>query len=149
MYLPLIRVLLEAPWVAVGSQTVVGLWLVEAKCYKAYEAGECDQPSYIVAEIGISTTLEPETLALRIAADHNASLTLNTVSRLRNLGYLVDLWSVDEVQDLRPDLNYSQAQEVLHRVQHDKDASIGINWGTIEAAATALFGPPPEDSDVE
>jgi hypothetical protein len=58
-------------------------------------------------------------------------------------------WAVEDVQEIRPDLTGEQAWEVLQDAQHKHDASIGINWDTLELIAEDLFGPTPETNAQE
>jgi hypothetical protein len=57
------------------------------------------------------------------------------------------IWSVEDVQQLRPDLNDDQAWEVLQHVDHHKDAELGITWLTLEMAADHLFGDAAETDE--
>ena len=59
------------------------------------------------------------------------------------------IWSVEDVQEVRPDLTSHQAWEVLQEVERRKDAEIGINWMILEYVAEELFGPTPENEDSE
>ena len=53
---------------------------------------------------------------------------------------IAHLWSVEDLQSVRPDLTEEQAWEVLQNVDHHKDAELGITWFTLEMAAEQLFG---------
>ena len=53
-------------------------------------------------------------------------------------------WSVEDVQEVRPDLTDEQAWEVLRQVERRHDATIGITWDTLEWVAEDLFGDAPE-----
>ena len=57
------------------------------------------------------------------------------------------IWSVEDVQEVRPDLTNEQAWEVLQQVKSDHDATIGVNWETLEWAAQDLFGDAPETGE--
>jgi hypothetical protein len=59
----------------------------------------------------------------------------------RTIGHL---WSVAEVQDMRPDLDDHQAWQVLQTVMDRLDSRDGISWDTIGVIADELFGPEPE-----
>jgi len=59
------------------------------------------------------------------------------------------IWSIQDVQSIRPDLSEEQAWEVLLQVDHDKDANFGITWLTLEMAAEHLFGDAPETDKAE
>jgi hypothetical protein len=57
------------------------------------------------------------------------------------------IWSIDDVQDVRPDLTDDQAWEVLRQVKSDHDATIGVTFETLEWVAQDLFGDAPETDD--
>jgi hypothetical protein len=59
------------------------------------------------------------------------------------------VWSIADVQQLRPDLDDEQAWEVLEHVDDNKDAGLGINWLTLEMAAGELFGAASEADEAE
>ena len=50
------------------------------------------------------------------------------------------IWSVEDVQAIRPDLNEDQSWEVLQTVESKADASLGVTWDTLEWVAQDLFG---------
>lgn len=52
---------------------------------------------------------------------------------------IAHVWSVEDVLEVRPDLDEDQAWQVLQLVDRNKDATIGITWETLEAAAEALY----------
>lgn len=49
------------------------------------------------------------------------------------------VWSVEDVQEIRPDLNDEQAYRVLQKVEEYHDADIGVNWDTLSCWADELF----------
>ena len=49
------------------------------------------------------------------------------------------VWSVEDVQSIRPDLSDEQAMEVLQEAKNRHDSSIGISWTTLEIWAQELF----------
>ena len=53
----------------------------------------------------------------------------------RKTGKLVDEWSVEDVQQQRPDLTWVQASNVLGSIASNYDSEIGINWAVIDCAA--------------
>ena len=57
------------------------------------------------------------------------------------------IWSIGDVQQVRPDLTDVQAWEVLQEVERIHDAEIGINWECIEIVAADLF--PSTNSEKE
>jgi hypothetical protein len=63
---------------------------------------------------------------------------------LASQGQIGFFWSVEDVQEVRPDLTAEQAWEVLNKVEHKHHAAIGITWDTLEMVAEDLFGSAPE-----
>jgi hypothetical protein len=57
------------------------------------------------------------------------------------------IWSMQDVQEVRPDLTEEQCWQVLQHVRHDHDATIGINWDVLSCHADMLFGDAPEGAD--
>ena len=55
-------------------------------------------------------------------------------------------WSIEDVQEVRSDLNDDQAWVVLRQARQQHDADAGINWTVLEGVAEGLFGLAP-DSD--
>ena len=49
------------------------------------------------------------------------------------------VWSTEDVQEVRPDLDAGQAFEVLMLAKRQHDASVGINWEVLEEWADYLF----------
>ncbi len=82
--------------------------------------------------------------ACRNATATLAGCDLNLDELLAGRGQIALLWSVDDVQDVRPDLTAKQAWEVLKRVRSSHDASLGVSWETLEWAALDLFGDAPK-----
>ena len=59
---------------------------------------------------------------------------------------IAHIWSIEDVQGIRPDLTEEQCWEVLQHVDHYKDAELGITWLTLEMAAEHLCGDAPKDA---
>jgi hypothetical protein len=68
------------------------------------------------------------------------TLSLDIHDLLRERRQIAHIWSVEDVQSIRPDLSEEQAWEVLRDVDHHKDAELGITWLTLEMAAEHLYG---------
>jgi hypothetical protein len=49
-------------------------------------------------------------------------------------GKIAITWNVEDVQSVDEDLTDEEAEEVLDWLLHNHDASIGVNWGSIESA---------------
>jgi hypothetical protein len=62
---------------------------------------------------------------------------------------IAHIWGVEDVQEVRPDLDEDQAWEVLQRIDRRLDSERGISWETIEIVAEDLFGDAPETDDTE
>jgi len=48
-------------------------------------------------------------------------------------------WNIEDVQGVRSDLKDQQASDVLTHLKKNHDATVGINWDTIEIVADILF----------
>ena len=48
-------------------------------------------------------------------------------------------WCIDDVKEVREDLDDEQAMEVLEFVKDKHDATMGITWDTLEYAADYLY----------
>jgi len=48
-------------------------------------------------------------------------------------------WHIEDVQSIRPDLSDEKASIVLKHLKKNHDASVGVNWETIEVVADILF----------
>jgi hypothetical protein len=53
--------------------------------------------------------------------------------------YLADDWYIDDIQQVRPDLDDDQCIRVLEVLADNFDANNGINWEVIEYTAEELF----------
>ena len=63
----------------------------------------------------------------------------NYNSQLNPKTQIAIIWSIEDVQSIRNDLTDEQAMEVLLLVKNRHDASIGVNWDTIEYVAKELY----------
>jgi len=60
---------------------------------------------------------------------------------------IADIWCIEDVHGLRPDLTDDQAWDVLQQVKRKYDAEFGICWLTLEIIADLLYperNPDPE-----
>ncbi|EAQ81496.1 hypothetical protein [Blastopirellula marina] len=55
------------------------------------------------------------------------------------------IWSIEDVREVRPDLNKEQCWQVLEACKHQHDANLGISWEVLRCQAHLLFGPEPSD----
>ena len=60
---------------------------------------------------------------------------------------IASIWSIGDVQEVRPDLTDDQAWEVLQQVERAHDATIGINWDVLSCHADMLHGDAPESNE--
>ena len=58
-------------------------------------------------------------------------------------------WSIEDVQEARPDLTDAQACEVLAAVEHQHDRTLGVTWDTLKWLAEYLFGDAPDPEEDE
>ena len=49
------------------------------------------------------------------------------------------IWSIEDVQDIRPDLSDGQAMTVLLEIEKSHDSEYGVTWDTIENTANIFF----------
>jgi hypothetical protein len=59
--------------------------------------------------------------------------------RLAAQGFIAEVWHIDDVRALRPDLSDKQCMEVLLQCERKHDATIGINWDVLQIWADELF----------
>jgi hypothetical protein len=71
--------------------------------------------------------------------DEPLGISLHVHELLSKHRMIAAIWSIEDVQEVRPDLNDDQAWEVLQEVEHRHDASIGITWAMLELFADDLF----------
>ena len=57
------------------------------------------------------------------------------------------IWSVEDIKTQCPWLSDEDAYEVLCRLDHKHDASIGINWDVIGITANLMFGDKYDGND--
>jgi hypothetical protein len=56
------------------------------------------------------------------------------------------IWSVGDVQEVRPDLTDDQAWQVLKECDRQQDCEAGFTWSHIDTVANNLFGPPYDNN---
>lgn len=74
--------------------------------------------------------------ALNDAYEHDVDIQ-DLLAQDRQIGLI---WTTDDVLARRPDLTLEQAWNVLREVERQHDATVGVNWDTLEAVAQDLFG---------
>jgi hypothetical protein len=48
-------------------------------------------------------------------------------------------WTIDDVMEIRPDLNDDQCIDILEYAEKNHDANLGINWESLREIANKLF----------
>lgn len=74
--------------------------------------------------------------------DESVDFDLRVQERLARQRKIAVIWSIEDVQQGRPDLTDDQAWEVLEQVEDIHDAEWGINWTTLETVADDMFPKP-------
>jgi hypothetical protein len=57
------------------------------------------------------------------------------------------IWSIEDVQEVRPDLTEDQCWEALAATKRYHDATIGINWDALRCHAALLFGTATDETE--
>jgi hypothetical protein len=57
------------------------------------------------------------------------------------------IWSTEDVQNVRPDLDDDQAWDVLQECRDRHDCEFGFTWTLIEVVANEMFREPDDDED--
>ena len=63
--------------------------------------------------------------------DGQAIPTESDIRRLTDPDWICDWWHIDDVQSLNQDLTDDECREVLKKIEHNFDATVGINWEVI------------------
>ena len=77
---------------------------------------------------------------MKYTSDENLNLV-----PLGNPDEISIVWSTEHVLCVRPDLNKEEARKVLYELDHNHDATIGINWEVIDIIAEGMFEKPKEN----
>jgi len=64
---------------------------------------------------------------------------------LANRRHVAVIWSIEDVQNVRPDLDDDQAWEVLQACRDRHDCEWGFTWTFIEDVANEMFRKPHDD----
>lgn len=70
---------------------------------------------------------------------HAPGQRLDILELLEYCRQIAHIWGVEDVQEVRPNLDKAQAWKVLQEVDRCKDASLGITWDTLTCAAECLY----------
>lgn len=88
------------------------------------------------------------TFTAEVENEYEAEKLKRRFEMLTDPDWVAIWWGIEDVYEMRPDLDSNQAQKVLQVLEHDHDASIGANWETIEDIAQELYGEAPEEEEV-
>ncbi len=77
----------------------------------------------------------------------NDIINIDVETELSHQRKMAFIWSIDDVQEVRPDLSGKQAWKVLVRIKRCYDGNVGVTWDTIQYTAEELFGPCPNMSE--
>ncbi len=77
-------------------------------------------------------------MSLMIQTDSDIHATL---AKRREIAII---WCIEDVIEVRPDLNEDQCWQVLQNVDRHHDATIGVNWDVLDCVASILFGGAPD-----
>ncbi len=66
---------------------------------------------------------------------------------LRSHRLIAILWSVEDVQLVRPDLSDDQAWDVLRRAEEAHNCEYGLNWKLVEYIADDLYPQPDRGNE--
>lgn len=64
---------------------------------------------------------------------------VNQISGDRDSKKISIEWHIDDVLEIRPDLDDRKAMNVLHMVMRKHDATVGVNWEVLDFWATELY----------
>ncbi len=67
------------------------------------------------------------------------SSPISIIENFDPLTLIAIIWSVEDVQEVRPDLSDDKALKVLHSVKRHHDASNGVNWCVLQCIADDLY----------
>jgi hypothetical protein len=99
------------------------------------------------ADLTASARIAIDDLLEEVSPDEEFQLDLHELLQRNRLIALI--WSIEDVQEVRPDLTDGQAWEVLEQAGRKQDAELGITWTTLECVAEDLFGEAPETAAEE
>ncbi len=95
-------------------------------------------------KLRLSDLLAEDPNGLRILSTGPIPKALDVETYLAEKDQMAFIWSVDDVQSVRPDLTDEQAWEVLLHAKRNHDANFGINWDVLSVIAESLYGDAPE-----
>ncbi len=94
------------------------------------------------ANLSAAARIAIDELLQEVKPDEEFSLDLHQLMQRNRL--IAHTWCIDDVREIRPDLDDDQAWEVLQWTDKYLDSDLGISWQTLEIWADDLF-PQPDD----
>jgi hypothetical protein len=88
-----------------------------------------------------------KTITVQIPSNMTETEARANIARLFSPDWLANWWSIQDVQDERPDLTDEQAREVLAEIEKRHDANFGINWEFIQDIADLMFEQEEDESE--
>ncbi len=71
-------------------------------------------------------------------------MTIDIDQVLTHRRQIAVVWGIEDIQEIRPDLDDEQAWEILQAVKEQHDCEFGITWLSLETIADDLY-PQPDD----
>ena len=94
------------------------------------------------ANLTASARIAIDDVLREVEADAEFQIRLDEL--LERNRVIAHTWCIDDVREIRPDLNDHQAWEVLQMTAKYQDSEMGISWQTLQVRADDLF-PEPDD----
>lgn len=85
--------------------------------------------------------------AIRQAQPEELPYEIDVHELLASRKQVAVIWSVEDVQSVRPDLTDEQSWEVLKECNSRHDCEIGMNWMSIDYMADELFPDPSSEKE--
>ena len=99
-----------------------------------------DYAAYSTLSAEVRIAIEDVMQCLDPAAEHEFDIDIHDL--LAQNRCIAHLWGIEDVQQVRPDLNDNAAWQILQIVDRRLDSEHGMNWDTIEDVADELVPEP-------
>ena len=90
----------------------------------------------------VRALIEPEELVGSFPREHDIDVDIHAL--LAENRQIADIWGIDDVQEVRPDLDEDQAWAVLQAAAKRLDSNFGITWDTVDTLADELYPDKPK-----
>ncbi len=99
----------------------------------------------LVDAVGGETSHIPATVEVSELLDFNDAFhgEVDLEDLLSENRLIAQIWGVEDVRSIRPELNDDQAWDVLQQIEKNFDGNRGVTWDMIERTAYDLFGTSP------